>query len=88
MSSVTSTQQMPSASTAQSTPRNLKRRRRRRTVHGVVADGVPDVLDDALPADLLDVPRVRDHEASLVVLIIPLPAEGRAPDADVLCAGY
>ena len=46
------------------------------------------MLDDALPADLLDVPRVRDDEASLVVLIIPFPAEGRAPDADVLRAGY
>ena len=67
---------------------SFKRRRRRRTVHRVVADGVPDVLDDALPADLLDVIRVRDHEASLVVLIIPAPGVDRAPNANVLCARY
>ena len=55
-----------------------------RTVDRVVADGVPDLLHDALPAHVLRVPRVRDDPAELVVVVVVLPAVDSATDADVL----
>ena len=56
------------------------------TVDRVVADSVADLLHDTLPAKVLRIPRVRDHPAELVVVVIVLPAVDRATDTNVLCA--
>ena len=57
-----------------------------RTVDRVVANGVPDLLHDALPAHVLRVPGVRDDPAELVVVVVVLPAVDSTANADVLLA--
>ena len=58
----------------------------RRTVYGVVAYGVANLLDHALPANVLRVPGVRDDPAELAVVVVDLPAVDSSADADVLRA--
>ena len=58
----------------------------RRTVYGVVAHGVADLLDHALPANVLRVPGVRDDPAEFAVVVVDFPAVDSSADADVLRA--
>lgn len=58
--------------------------RQRLTIHRVVANGVADVLDNALPAAILDVISVRDDESNLSVVILVVPAVQVVTNADVL----
>lgn len=53
-------------------------------VYRVVADDLPDVLHDALPADLFRLFRVRDAEADLLVVYLVLERVQVVPDANVL----
>jgi hypothetical protein len=55
-----------------------------RDVHRISPDDVADAPHDPAPADLLDVLRVRHHEADLRVVVVLVPREDLVADADVL----
>lgn len=53
-------------------------------VDWVVTNGLPDGLDDASPANLLDVFRVRDDESDIAVVLLVIPPVQGVADADML----
>jgi hypothetical protein len=60
------------------------RDREGRTVDGVVSHNLPDLLDDAIVAYLLDVLGVRDLEADVPVVLVVVPAHEAGADPDML----
>ena len=55
-----------------------------RTVNRVIANCVSNLINDALPANILEVFRVRDDEADFVVVLVVFPVIDSTTDADVL----
>ena len=53
-------------------------------VDWVVTNSLPDGLDDASPANLLDVFRVRDDESDIAVVLLVIPPVQSVADADML----
>ena len=54
------------------------------TIHRIIPDSLPDPLHDTFPSNVLELVRMRDHEADLVVVVVVIPAVQSAANADVL----
>jgi hypothetical protein len=52
---------------------SFSRCQRALTIHRVLSNDLPNLLDNPLVSNLLDVLRMRDHEADLLVVVIVVP---------------